>query len=63
MFAAQQHRVFREFAKADALLHRLNYQASHHDHRGHWFYRNHQEVARIQELPTGRVRIDFGVSN
>ncbi|GAA3721319.1 hypothetical protein GCM10022421_32400 [Oceanisphaera sediminis] len=44
------------------MLARLKYQYSHHDPRGRWFYRNGKEAARIQELPTGKVRLDFGVS-
>lgn len=62
MFAPQQHRVLKSIARADSMLARLKYQYSHHDPRGRWFYRNGKEAARIQELPTGRVRLDFGVS-
>ncbi|WP_375058372.1 hypothetical protein [Zobellella sp. DQSA1] len=62
MFAAQRHRILKNIARADGMLARLKFHYSHHDPRGRWFYRSGNEAARIQELPTGRVRIDFGVS-
>lgn len=62
MFAPQHHRILKNIARADGLLARLKFHYSHHDPRGRWFYRSSHEAARIQELPTGRVRIDFGVS-
>lgn len=62
MFAPQHHQTFTTVARADALLHRLGWHYSHHDPRGRWFYRSGHEAARIQELPTGKVRLDFGVS-